>query len=43
MIATLHRYGRAFTIKESMNQAKFDALEAYRTSPLLAARRCIYG
>jgi len=26
--------GRAFTIKESMNQDKFDALEEYRTSPL---------
>jgi alkylhydroperoxidase family enzyme len=26
--------GRSFTIKESMNQAKFDALEQYRTSPL---------
>lgn len=26
--------GRAATIKESMNQAKFDALEEYRTSPL---------
>jgi alkylhydroperoxidase family enzyme len=26
--------GRAFTIKASMNQAKFDALEQYRTSPL---------
>jgi alkylhydroperoxidase family enzyme len=26
--------GRAFTIKASMNQAKFDALEEYRTSPL---------
>lgn len=26
--------GRAFTIKASMNQAKFDALEDYRTSPL---------
>lgn len=26
--------GRLFTIKESMNQAKFDALEQYRTSPL---------
>jgi alkylhydroperoxidase family enzyme len=26
--------GRAFTIKESMNQAKFDALEEYRTSSL---------
>ena len=26
--------GRAFTIKESMNQAKFDALDEYRTSPL---------
>src|SRR5499433_2700309 len=26
--------GRAFTIKASMNQAKFDALEQYRNSPL---------
>jgi len=26
--------GRAFTIQKSMNQAKFDALEQYRTSPL---------
>jgi alkylhydroperoxidase family enzyme len=26
--------GRAFTIKASMNEAKFDALEEYRTSPL---------
>jgi alkylhydroperoxidase family enzyme len=26
--------GRAFTIQASMNQAKFDALEEYRTSPL---------
>jgi hypothetical protein len=26
--------GRAFAIKASMNQAKFDALEEYRTSPL---------
>jgi alkylhydroperoxidase family enzyme len=26
--------GRAFTIKASMNQAKFDALEQYSTSPL---------
>jgi alkylhydroperoxidase family enzyme len=26
--------GRMFTIKASMNQAKFDALEEYRTSPL---------
>jgi alkylhydroperoxidase family enzyme len=26
--------GRAFTIKASMNEAKFDALEHYRTSPL---------
>jgi alkylhydroperoxidase family enzyme len=26
--------GRSFTIKESMNQAKFDALEEYSTSPL---------
>jgi alkylhydroperoxidase family enzyme len=28
--------GRWFTIKASMNQAKFDALEQYRTSPLFA-------
>jgi len=27
---------RSFTIKESMNQAKFDALEHYRTSPLFS-------
>ncbi len=27
---------RAFTIKASMNQAKFDALESYRTSPLFS-------
>src|SRR5438874_79230 len=26
--------GRSFTIKASMNEAKFDALEEYRTSPL---------
>lgn len=26
--------GRSFTIKASMNEAKFDALEHYRTSPL---------
>src|SRR5579862_6938272 len=26
--------GRWFAVKESMNQAKFDALEDYRTSPL---------
>jgi alkylhydroperoxidase family enzyme len=26
--------GRSFTIKASMNEAKFDALEQYRTSPL---------
>jgi alkylhydroperoxidase family enzyme len=26
--------GRSFTIKASMNQAKFDALEDYRTNPL---------
>ena len=26
--------GRAFAIKESMNEAKFNALEQYRTSPL---------
>ena len=28
--------GRMFTIKASMNQAKFDALEEYRTSPLFS-------
>jgi alkylhydroperoxidase family enzyme len=28
--------GRAFTIQASMNQAKFDALEQYRTSPLFS-------
>ena len=28
--------GRSFIIKESMNQAKFDALEQYRTSPLFS-------
>lgn len=28
--------GRAFTIKASMNQAKFDALEHYQTSPLFS-------
>jgi alkylhydroperoxidase family enzyme len=28
--------GRAFAIKESMNEAKFDALEDYRTSPLFS-------
>lgn len=28
--------GRSFTIKSSMNQAKFDALEQYRTSPLFS-------
>jgi len=28
--------GRAFTIKASMNQAKFDALEDYSTSPLFS-------
>lgn len=28
--------GRAFTIKASMNQAKFDALEDYATSPLFS-------
>src|SRR6266568_8198162 len=26
--------GRSFAIKETMNEAKFDALEQYRTSPL---------
>ena len=30
--------GRSFTIKASMDQAKFDALEEYRTSPLFTAR-----
>lgn len=28
--------GRSFTIKSSMNEAKFDALEQYRTSPLFS-------
>ena len=28
--------GRSFTIKASMNQAKFDALEQYRTNPLFS-------
>ncbi len=28
--------GRAFTIQAGMNQAKFDALEEYRTSPLFS-------
>lgn len=28
--------GRAFTIKASMNEAKFDALEEYKTSPLFS-------
>jgi alkylhydroperoxidase family enzyme len=28
--------GRAFTIQQSMNQAKFDALGEYRTSPLFS-------
>jgi alkylhydroperoxidase family enzyme len=28
--------GRAFTIQQSMNQAKFDALEEYATSPLFS-------
>src|SRR5260370_35200164 len=28
--------GRSFTIKASMNQAKFDALEDYSTSPLFS-------
>ena len=28
--------GRSFTIKASMNQGKFDALEQYRTSPLFS-------
>ncbi|MBV9873204.1 MAG: carboxymuconolactone decarboxylase family protein [Verrucomicrobia bacterium] len=28
--------GRAFAIKESMNEAKFDALEEYKTSPLFS-------
>jgi len=30
--------GRAFTIKASMNQAKFDALEQYRTSSLFSEK-----
>jgi len=29
--------GRSFTIKASMSEAKFDALEEYRTSPLFSA------
>ena len=34
--------GRAFAIKASMNEAKFDALEDYATSPLFsdAERAC---
>ncbi len=32
--------GRAFTIKASMNQAKFDALEQYSTSPLFTDAEC---
>src|SRR5581483_2350153 len=28
--------GRAFTIRESLNQAKFDALAEYSTSPLFS-------
>jgi len=33
--------GRSFTIKAKMNQAKFDALEEYKTSPLFTdAERC---
>src|SRR5688500_18125998 len=28
--------GRAYTIQQSMNQAKFDALDEYRTSPLFS-------
>lgn len=35
--------GRSFTIKASMNQAKFDALEEYRTSPLQRWRACCAG
>jgi hypothetical protein len=31
--------GRWVTIKTSMNQAKFDALEQYNTSPLFYRRR----
>lgn len=30
--------GRSFTIKASMNQAKFDALDQYRTSPLFTGK-----
>jgi alkylhydroperoxidase family enzyme len=30
--------GRSFAIKRSMNEAKFDALEQYRTSPLFTDR-----
>ncbi len=38
--------GRSFTIKASMNQAKFDSLEQYSTSPLFtdaerSARLCV--
>ena len=32
--------GRAFTIKASMNQAKFDALEEYSTSSLFTDKEC---
>jgi len=32
--------GRSFTIKASMNQAKFDALEEYSTSPLFTEAEC---
>jgi alkylhydroperoxidase family enzyme len=32
--------GRSFAIKASMNQAKFDALEEYNTSPLFTKAEC---
>jgi alkylhydroperoxidase family enzyme len=32
--------GRAFVIKASLNEAKFDALEQYRTSPLFSHAEC---
>jgi alkylhydroperoxidase family enzyme len=32
--------GRAFAIKASMNEAKFDALADYRTSPLFSEAEC---
>ena len=33
-LSFLHRYRPIFTIKASMNEAKFDALDQYSTSPL---------